>query len=459
MSKNYFAPAAWLPDGWASNVLLTVGDHGKLSGVVPDQVPGNAERLNGPVIPGMANLHSHAFQRALAGLAETKGAPSDSFWTWRKIMYAFLEQLNPDHVSMIAKLLYLEMVKAGYTSVGEFHYLHHGVDGVRYDNPFQMSETVIGAAREVGIAITHLPVLYMTGDFDERPLEGQQSRFATTPDWILDLVSTLSAAHSDDPHVNFGVAPHSLRAVPKEPLRDVVSGLQAIDASAPVHVHISEQMKEVDACLAAFGRRPIEHLYDMLDVDQRFCLIHATHANAAEIESIAKSGAIAGICPTTEGNLGDGLFPMADFRALGGGWGIGADSHVSISPVEELRWLEYGQRLIMQSRAVIASDAVVSVGASLWAEACVGGHQALGRKGGAIAPGYVADLVVLDEGLLRANGGANDRLMDRAIFAGNINPVSDVLVGGDWVVRDGRHELEDAITAEFQAINDLVTNF
>jgi formimidoylglutamate deiminase len=431
MITALFADAALLPDGWAANVRLEWDDGGTLLRVAPDATPAGAERARGPVVPGMPNLHSHAFQRAMAGLAETARG-GDSFWTWRETMYGFVERLDPEMLRAIAAQLYVEMLKAGYTAVAEFHYVHHDKDGQPYDDRVVMSEAVLAAADEAGIGITLLPVLYQTGGFDGVPPAEGQKRFINRVDEFLAMVGELRRRH---PGRVIGVAPHSIRAVSPEGLKEAVADQDL------VHIHIAEQVREVEECLAWSGRRSVEWLLDNCEVDRRWCLVHATHMTEGETHAVAASGAAAGLCPTTEANLGDGFFPFTHYK---GAWGIGSDSHVSVSPIEELRWLEYGQRLLHRRRGV------ASGGTALWQASLAGGTQAMGREIGALKPGCRADFLVLRDDLPALWGKRTDKFLDAAIFAGNANPVRDVAVGGRFVVRDGRHDGEDGVLAAYK---------
>ena len=447
------APSARLAEGWADEVEITIGTDGRIAGIRNGVPPApSAERLAGPVIPGMPNLHSHAFQRAFAGFSERRGVGAqDSFWTWRQVMYDFVARVTPEQAEAIAAWLYVEMLKAGYTTVGEFHYLHHDTDGQPYANRAEMSERVIGAARDTGIAITHLPVVYANGGFGGQPPGGAQRRFVHDADGFAALLETLFARHRDTPGVRIGIAPHSLRAVTPKLLAVVLGELSRHDASAPVHIHIAEQTQEVDDCLAWCGRRPVQWLLDETGVDRRWCLVHATHLDDDETARLAASGAVAGICPTTEGNLGDGLFPALPYFAAGGRFGIGSDSHVSVSPVEELRLFEYGQRLVHRRRALLDVDAHNRhVGAGLWLAAAGGGAQALGRDAGIIATGRHADLLVLDPETPALFDKTGELLLDALVFAGNVNPVRDVMVGGNWCVRDRRHPREEALLTRYK---------
>ncbi|WP_133479333.1 formimidoylglutamate deiminase [Cognatilysobacter segetis] len=387
-------------------------------------------------LPGIANLHSHAFQRAMAGLAERQTDPADSFWTWRETMYSMAERFDPSLLRDVAAQLYVEMLEAGYTSVCEFHYLHHAPDGRPYDDAAAMSRALIEAARETGIGLTLLPVLYMAGGFDGRPLAVRQRRFGHEVDAYLRLLDTLRADAGAS--LTIGCALHSLRAVPEAAMREV---LGALPADACIHIHIAEQTAEVDDCVAVRGARPVRWLLDHAPVDARWTLVHATHLDAGEIAGIAASKATVAICTTTEANLGDGLFPLRDYLDAGGRFGIGSDSHVSVSPVEELRWLEYGQRLVTHRRN-IAIGASGSVGETLLAHAIDSAADSTGRDAR-------ADRVVLDAAHPLLAGATTEDVADRWIFAGNRPLVREVDVAGQAWVREGRHVAADAIAARY----------
>lgn len=464
-NPKIFAEQAFLPGGWAEDVLFELDESGGILRVTPGAAAPAAgedvERARGPVLPGMPNLHSHAFQRAMAGLAEHVEAGAgrdDSFWTWREVMYRFVAAVTPEQLQAIAAQLYVEMLKAGYTAVGEFHYLHHGPGGTPYDDLAEMSRRTIAAAAATGIGITQLPVLYGYGGFGGAAVGEGQHRFLNDPERLLRIVAALRGDHGDDPQVRVGIAPHSLRAVTPETLGEVLRGFDGLDATAPIHIHIAEQMKEVEDCEAWCGQCPVEHLMETAPPDARWCLVHATHMNAAETAAVAASGAVVGLCPTTEANLGDGLFPAETYLDHGGRWGIGSDSHISVSPLEELRWFEYGQRLAWRRRNVLAGEGEkASVGARLYGEALAGGAQALGRPIGALEAGRRADLLVLDPDHPEVATMPKERLLDAVVFAGNRNPVRDVMVGGCWVVQKGRHRDEEAVRAAYrQAVNKLL---
>ena len=441
MSQSHFtADFLWTDGAWAE-AGLAVKD-GRFAPRNGDA----GERIGRFVLPGMPNLHSHAFQRAMAGLAERRGPGEDSFWTWRETMYAFAEAINPDDLKAIATQLYVEMVKAGYTQVCEFHYLHHGPKGVRYAEPAAMSLALVEAAKEAGIGLTLLPVLYMTGGFDGRALSERQQRFRHDVGEYVALLERLVPMQHD--MLRIGIALHSLRAVPEDAMRAVLA--TGVSKDLPIHIHIAEQIGEVQDCLAVRGARPVEWLLDHADVDERWTLVHATHLTGHETKRVAQSGAVAGLCPTTEANLGDGLFPLADFIDAGGTLGICSDSHISVSPVEELRWLEYGQRLVTRHRNVASRKPEESTGVALWQRALDGGRRASGADIARLGQGARADLMVLDDTapLLAARDEAD--AIDTFLFAGNVPLVRDVMVGGRWRVRGFTHEAEVRAATEYR---------
>lgn len=397
---------------------------------------------------GIANLHSHAFQRAMAGLAERRGDPADSFWTWREAMYRIAARFDPDSLHAVASQLYAEMLEAGYSRVCEFHYLHHAPDGKPYADPAAMSNALIRAARDTGIRLTLLPVLYMTGGFDARPLSARQQRFGFDVDGYLRLFESLHA--QEDDMLRVGCALHSLRAVPADAMRAI---LEALPKRTPTHIHISEQIGEVQDCLALRGARPVEWLLANADVGERWTLVHATHLDGKEIAGIARSGATVALCPTTEANLGDGLFPMREFLAANGRWGIGSDSHISVSPVEELRWLEYGQRLLSRHRNIVAGAGSPSVGETLLR------GVAESRTGATGFEGRDDEWLLLDSEAPQFAGATDADVDDRWIFAGNRVLVREVRIGGETLVVDGRHRDREAIAARYRdAVSALLAD-
>ena len=438
INMRYLADAALVDAKIEPHVLIEVGADGKIVAVTPRSTE-PAERLPGLVVPGMPNLHSHAFQRAMAGLAERAGPEGDNFWHWRDVMYRFLAVLGPEDVQAIAAQLYVECLLHGYTSVAEFHYLHNAQDGARYADPAELAHRIVAAAHSAGIGLTLLPVLYRCSRFGGAPPTEGQRRFVLSVDEYAGLCETMARS------VAIGVAPHSLRAV----TRTELSAAIGIAGERPIHIHIAEQDKEVADCLAWSGARPVAWLLDHSSVDQRWCLVHATHVDAAERQRLAASGAVAGLCQTTEANLGDGIFPLREYLAEGGRFGIGSDANVGTSPVEELRWLEYVRRLETRARNVTETRRGASVALNLYQRALAGGAQALGRNAGVIAPGKLADLVVLDTGHPALVGRTGDGMLDAWMFCGSSTPVRDVMVAGDWVVRNGRHRGQQAIAAAF----------
>jgi len=391
------------------------------------------------MLPGVPNLHSHAFQRAMAGLAERQTDPADSFWTWRETMYRMAARFDPESLHAVAAQLYVEMLEAGYTTVCEFHYLHHAPDGKPYADPGAMSQALIAAARDTGIRMTLLPVLYMTGGFDGRPLTERQQRFGHDVDAYLRLSEHLRSQESEILRV--GCALHSLRAVPADAIAQIVA---ALPPETRMHIHIAEQIGEVQDCIAIRGARPVEWLLGNVAVDSRWTLVHATHLTPEETQGIARSGATVALCPTTEANLGDGLFPLRDYLDAGGAWGVGSDSQISVSPVEELRWLEYGQRLATRHRNIAVRAQSRSVGETLLHDAVACGAQATG-----FAPND--DRIVLDDAAPQFAGMREHDAVDRWIFSGNRNLVRDVVVAGRRVVADGRHVERDAIAERYRS--------
>jgi len=448
--RSLLAEHALLPDGWHDNVLLEWDGSGCITAVSADSAAPDVEKAE-IVVPGMPNLHSHAFQRAMAGLTEYRANPTDSFWSWRTLMYGFAQKLTPPAMKAVALQLYTEMLKAGYTSVCEFHYLHHDLGGVPYADQGEMSVCLIEAAAEAGIGLTLLPVMYQYSGFGSKAPHSGQARFINSPAWIVDLLQGLQRSHPQHAGLRYGVAPHSLRAVSPASLAALVDGLDHFDKLAPIHIHIAEQMQEVDDSIAFSGARPVAWLLDHMAVDSRWCLVHATHMTSAETSALAQSGAIAGICPSTEANLGDGIFNGAQYAQANGRWGIGSDSHVGIDWREELRLYEYSQRLAHRQRNVLTDTGGNSVGGYLYRQALAGGARASGRPIAGLAAGQRADLLVLDGQHADLCGKRRDALLDSLIFASHgATPIRDVMSGGQWVVRDGRHAGEEKNAAGYR---------
>lgn len=446
-----FARHALLPQGWRRDVLIEWDGKGDLVSVRSGQTPRLGVARADYVVPGMVNLHSHAFQRALGGLTEKAGDGPDSFWTWRELMYRFAAHITPEQMQAIAAQLYSECLRYGYTSVCEFHYIQRDEHGGMYARPAEMAERVVGAAQHAGIGITMLPVLYSYSGFGEQPLTPEQQRFRSDVPMVLRIAEALEPLRGGQFEV--GAAPHSLRAAGAAQIRELA---QSLPAARPLHIHVAEQQGEVGQSLAYSGKRPVRYLMEQAQVDARWCLVHATHLDDDEVSMLAASGAVAGLCPTTEANLGDGIFPLHAFIEAGGRFGIGSDSHVSQSPVEELRWLEYGQRLAHQRRNVAATHQQRDVAQFLWQAALAGGAQASGRRVGALEAGRRADLLVLDGAHPNLEGLPEEDVPGRLVFCGNDNLVRDVLAGGHWVVQGGRHMAQEAIAERYRrAVHQL----
>jgi len=448
-----FAPYARLTDGWRRNVLLQWDVAGILIAVTPDSTaPRGAPRARGPVLAGMPNLHSHAFQRAMAGLTEYRATAADSFWSWRDLMYRFAARITPDDMGAIARWLYIEMLKAGYTSVCEFHYIHHAPDGSRYANPAEMAGRIIDAAQSAGIGITMLPVLYQYSNFDAHAPQPDQRRFVNTPQELLDILAKLRSSRAESSALRYGIAPHSLRAVSMSSLRTLLAGLDADFPGAPIHIHIAEQTAEVDACVKSTGARPIRWLLDHFEVNKRWCLVHATHIDENEVTTMASSGAIAGLCLSTEANLGDGIFPAHDYLKAQGQFGIGSDSHIAIDWRSELRLLEYGQRLQLRQRNVLVSDHYPQVADRLFDGALAGGSLATGRSIGALEVGCRADWMVLDPEHSAIAEHSPDAWLSGIVFCEHGNsPVLDVTVGGQQVIKSRQHRDDEIAFGRYRA--------
>ncbi|MDR3510582.1 MAG: formimidoylglutamate deiminase [Caulobacteraceae bacterium] len=443
---------ALLETGWAEAVRLTLAG-GRIAAAQAGVRPEAEDERCGIAVPGLCNLHSHAFQRGMAGLAETRGPAGDDFWTWREVMYRFLAGLTPEATQAIAALAYAEMLEAGFTRVGEFHYLHHAPDGRAYDDPAELAARIAAAAGQTGIGLTLLPVFYAHSGFGGAPSSAAQRRFVNDLDGFARLLEASRAATAGLEGAVVGLAPHSLRAATP----DELAALVPLAQGGPIHIHIAEQTREVEDCVAWSGRRPVEWLLDAAPVDARWCLVHATHMTPEETLRLAASGAVAGLCPITEANLGDGLFPAGAFLAAGGAFGIGSDSNVLIDAAEELRTLEYGQRLTRRGRNLLAAAEGASTGAGLWRGALAGGAQALGAPAGGLRAGGPADIVSLrsDHPALAARAG--DAVLDSLVFAGGRGAIDGVWRAGRKRVSDGRHHQGEAIRARYgQVLRELL---
>jgi formimidoylglutamate deiminase len=464
MAQHYRLDSVLLPQGWTRDALVTVAQDGRISAIETGGGAGGTgssshserrsqeiERVSGFVVPGMPNAHSHAFQRGMTGHTEFRLSARDSFWTWRQAMYGLANRIEPEDLQVLATQLFIEMLKAGYTSVAEFHYLHRRPAGGHYPDGAGLWDAVIAAAAASGIGLTLLPTLYQTSDFGGAPLKPEQARFASDTDWFLrGIEARVGAERSAGPAaLRTGAAFHSLRAVPLETLREAALALRRIDPSLPLHIHVAEQVQEVDSCKSHTGRRPIELLLETGLLDEHWCLVHATHATAAELQGIAAAKATVCLSITTEANLGDGFFEAARFLKMGGRLCVGSDSQATVCPAEELRWMEYQQRLRKKRRAVLADKRDSHVGTRLWRDASLHGAQAIGQPAGAIEVGRRADWLVLDGAHPSMAGSVPDTALDHLVFAGGSAAIRDVMVAGRWVLKDRRHAAEPMLQARF----------
>jgi formimidoylglutamate deiminase len=465
VERHYRLAWALLEGGWRRDVGVVVDEQGRIARIEAEGAqPGgaadaahraaDAERIAGFVVPGMPNAHSHAFQRGMAGNTEYRLSSRDSFWTWRQAMYALARRITPADLELLATQLFVEMLKSGYTSVAEFHYLHRQADGTAYAATNELWEAIARAADTAGIALTFLPTLYQTSDFGSQPLKPEQARFAMTTEEFLRAVETRVSAERQlaASRMRTGAAFHSLRAVPLETLREAVRGLSSIDAELPVHIHIAEQQKEVEACRASTGRRPIELLLETGLVNECWCLVHATHATPAELRGIAAARAAVCVSISTEANLGDGFFDAARFLDSSGRICVGSDSQASVCPAEELRWMEYQARLRKRRRGVLADSQEPHVGTRLWRDAARHGAAALGQPAGRIAAGARADWLVLDSDHASMAGARESTALDHLIFAGGSPAIREVMVAGRWVVKDRRHAAEERLAGPFKEL-------
>ena len=440
MSASWFA-AALLPDGWAERVRITIAGE-RIASIERGCAARAGDEIHGIALPGLPNLHSHSFQRLMAGMAEAApAAGQDDFWGWRALMYRLVERLSPDEVAAVAAMAFAEMLERGFTRVGEFHYLHHQPSGVPYAAFGEMAAAIAEAADESGIALTLLPVFYAHGGFGGAPTNGGQRRFVNSIDGFASLVEASRVAVATLSDAIVGVAPHSLRAVAPGELAPVIE----IAAGGPVHIHVAEQVREVEDCVTWSGARPVRWLLDHAAVDARWCLVHATHVDEAEVAGIVASKAVVGLCPVTEANLGDGIFPASAFARAGGRYGLGTDSNVAIDAAEEMRLLEYGQRLVARRRTVMATGGR-STGRSLFDAALAGGGQALGVAPRTLAAGQLADIVSLSAD----PAATGDQWLDRWIFAGG--SVDSVWRAGRKLVSGGRHVRREAIERTFAKV-------
>jgi formimidoylglutamate deiminase len=461
--NRYYVPSAYLRQGWARGIIVSVSDAGLIT-AIDHAAPAEAhadhslQLIDGIVVPGMPNAHSHAFQRAMAGNTEYRLSARDSFWTWRRAMYALANRVEPDDLEILATQLFVEMLKSGYTSVAEFHYLHRQRDGAAYTGANALWEAIGNAASIAGIGLTLLPTLYQCSDFGGQPLRAEQARFAMDTDTFVRALDDRISAERRDARRGAagsrrtGAAFHSLRAVPLETLREVALRLREIAEDMPVHIHVAEQLLEVRACERETGRRPIQLLLDTGLINSHWCLVHATHATGDELKGLAASGATVCVSISTEANLGDGFFDTTRFLNAGGHLCVGSDSQSTLSPTEELRWLEYQQRLRKKRRAVLASKPEAHVGSRLWRDAAQHGAAALGQPVGMLEVGRRADWLVLDAEHPCMAGAAADGALDHLLFAGGDAAIRDVMVAGRWVIKDRQHAAEQELRPRFAGL-------
>ena len=460
MSKLWFE-SALLPEGWAARVRVTLREaeagrnDGSIERIEVGEAPAEDDERHSVGVPGLPNVHSHAFQRGLAGLTERRGPTGDSFWTWRELMYRFVERLDPEGVEAIAAIVYAEMLEGGFTHVGEFHYLHHDLGGAAFTNPGELAERIAAAAELTGMGLTLLPTFYAHSGFSGKDPNPRQRRFVNDLDSFARIVEASRAAVRRLPGARVGIAPHSLRAVTPEELAAIVP----LANGEVIHIHIAEQTREVEDCIAWCGRRPVEWLLQEQEVDERWCLVHATQVTDEELRGIAASGAVVGLCPITEANLGDGIYPGRPFLALGGRFGIGSDSNILLDAAEELRTLEYSQRLSLRARNVLATAEGRSTGRSLLQSAYAGGARALhamrgggaqGAMTGALKVGNSADIVSLNAEHPALAERHDDEILDSWIFAAGRAVVDCVWRAGAKVVINGRHHRRDALLTRYR---------
>ena len=448
MEKILLYKKALLPGGWHENVMVKIHPSGTITAVTLDAEINESKFSPDILLPGMANVHSHCHQRGIAGLSESYGAGSNNFWKWREIMYHFSAKLEPTDMYAIAQYVYIEMLKMGYTSVAEFQYLHNDLRGTAYPVASEMSLAIITAAEKAGISCTILPAMYKYSNFGSQPATNNQARFLTSTDQYLEICSQLQTRAESSELLEFGVAAHSLRAIDHNSMSEVLNGIGQFNL--PIHMHVSEQKKEVDDCLAWSGKRPVEWLTANFDISKNWCLVHATHLNMEEVRLLAEKQVVVGLCPTTEANLGDGLFNAISYLQNNGIFGIGSDSNITINPFDELRLLEYGQRLKFESRNILAKDKKKSTGRQLYENAAFGGSRALGRKCGKIDVGFKADLVSIDSSHPDISSREGDTILDTLIFSSNTSVIKDVFVNGVHLIKNGLHDSQIQVAENYR---------
>ncbi len=444
--ENLHFDSALLPDGWVRNVRVEIAE-GRIVRIQRDVAAAPRDERAKVALPGMPNVHSHAFQRGMSGLTEYRSSTADNFWSWRELMYRFCARMTPEDLEAVSAMAFVEMLEGGFTRVGEFHYVHHDPSGNPYADPAEMARRVAAACSETGIGLTLLPVFYAHAGFGGQPPNEGQRRFVHDADGFAKLLEASRGIVAGVPGATLGVAPHSLRAVTPGELREVVS----LAPGGPVHIHAAEQLKEVEDCVAWSGKRPVEWLLDNAALNERWCLVHATHMTPAEISRLGASGAVAGFCPVTEANLGDGIAPAAPLIAAGGAFGIGTDSNVSISVRDELRQLEYAQRLRDRARNVVSAAGSQSTGRALFDGALCGGSRALGQPDAGLAEDAAADFFTLDTDSPALAERENDALLDSFIFGGGNAAIDGVWCAGHKVVTRGQHHAREGVARRYRA--------
>ncbi len=447
---KFFAENILMQNGWQKDKTIVV-ENGKILNI-SDGKDDKAVQLAGPVIPGMVNLHSHAFQKTFAGLTEFRANPNDSFWSWRDAMYRMLQVLTPEDLKIVADYLYAQMLQNGYTSVAEFHYLHHQAHGVRYADHAINSKVLIQSALDTGINQCLCPVFYQYAGFGEQAPNSTQTMFSHSVEEFQTLLQELASFSENLDQITLGIAPHSLRAVSKQSINELVSWWQQKSPLAPIHIHIAEQVAEVEQCIAFYGERPVEWLMNQFNLSERWCLVHATHLTKQETKDLARSKAVAGLCPDTEGNLGDGIFNGVDFINDGGRFGIGSDSHITVSPFLELKTLEYSQRFAQLKRNQMCSQNSPNVGQFLWEQSALSGADAVNQKVGLIEEGFAADWLVLDLQVPELNACHENQWLDAAIFATHQSVVKEVYVAGNRIVENGLHVRFEKLAENYRAL-------
>lgn len=448
--KKIFCASAFTPSGWVNDCVLNIDDSGRIESITFEDSENADLVLSGVVVPGVPNIHSHAHQKLIAGLAEFRVPEKDNFWGWRELMYKANANLNPDQMYTIACYLYATMLEQGYTSVTEFHYLHHQINGQRYSNCAEFSASILSAASDVGIAITLMPAFYCRGGFRNEPVSDIQKRFVNNSDSYLEILQSCCDMCLGNPNQSVGFAAHSLRAVEPTKISSVLDNVELMLNRFPIHIHIAEQILEVEQCIEVNGVRPITWLFDQCEIDENWCLIHATHANSGELKKIIKSKAVVGLCPTTEANLGDGIFPANSLIQNDGFFGIGSDSQISISPPEELKFLEYTQRLVNKKRMVLATKQFANNGVSLLNDAVIGGNKARGEIKSGIMPGARGDLIELNDKNNSCHSLTPDQVVNNWIFTNPNKMVQGVIVGGRQVVYDHAHPQKQKFSKSYQ---------